>query len=146
MGKVTTMDWRVPASISISDDERGKVDLYIAFDGGKRRGRRRIRPTQGPDFQVNITQVVDGEHRALGYEATIVACSPLLDGSTVNIAPGTPLAVAEVYIDGESWYMLISAAIDNEVKSLHNSEVLIRSEEAPEVILQEPLLFERMDY
>lgn len=118
--------------ITITPDRMDRIDHFIAYDSGTREGRRAIRRTASPEFEVMI-----GEEM---YVATIVA-TKMPDETSWNIPPGTPVAIADINIDDEIWSLLIYTANDCSTR-LHVSDILVQYEGEPEDLLERPDLFE----
>ncbi len=71
---------------------------YLAQIGAtsQRRGGRRVRPTQSPEFEARIAAPVNGTLREAVCTAVVVASDVPLEDGTESIEPGTAVAVAQV--------------------------------------------------
>ena len=136
-----------PERVMVTSYDLTQIDKFIGYDEGHRTGVRRIRKTASPDFTVTLVTEHDGDIDTMDYDATIVASNVPNDGST-TVAPGDPVAIAEVMIDDTPWHLLISKGIGMDwgpTTDLTPSEVLVQHEGEPEDLLSRPDLFEPTD-
>lgn len=136
-----------PERIMVTSYDLTQIDRFIGYDEGHRTNGRRIRSTASPDFTVTLVSEHDGDFDSVDYDAIIVASNVPADGSTA-IAPGDPVAIAQVLIDDTPWYLLICKGIGMDwgpTTDLTPSEVLVLHEGEPEDLLSRPDLFEPTD-
>ena len=89
--------------IMVSQEEMSKVDRFTGYDTSSTGVNRQIRPTAVPEFEVTIV-FLDGETET--YMAAIIANRLPTSG---GVAFSEAVAIANVYIEGTEWLMLITA-------------------------------------
>jgi len=132
-----------PERVLMSPTTAKQIDRFTGFDEGVRSKPHRIRRSSSPEFMITIVNEEDGDPIDEDYMATIVAVNVPADRST-DVPAGAPIAVAEVVIDDEAWFLIISRGIGLDT-SLHISQVLVQHEGEPEELFARPDLFEPAD-
>jgi hypothetical protein len=134
-----------PERVMAAQTDIDEIDKFIGYDCSMRTKRRRARKSASPEFIITIRDEHDGHEHEDDFLATIVATNISSTSTTTNIAPGSPVAIAEVLIDDEAWYLLVSTSMGGIDNPLMLSDVLIQHDGEPEGLLERPELFEPDD-
>ncbi len=117
--------------IMVSQEEMSKVDRFTGYDTSSTGVNRQIRPTAVPEFEVTIV-FLDGETET--YMAAIIANRLPTSG---GVAFSEAVAIANVYIEGTEWLMLITANGELSV-----SDMLVDYSGEPEDLFRNTHVFE----